>query len=206
MVSFVHNVPAPLEHPALREMFEGRKQVFVDLLGWDVPVIEGRYEVDQFDDGDATYLVVPDEEGGHAGSARLLCTTRPHILDSLFPQLCAVTLPRGEDILEITRFCLARRLGARRRLETRNRLVSGIVDFALENGIRTYTGVAELGWLQQILAFGWDCRPLGLPVRLGGRMLGALRIDINADTPDRLAANGIFRPAALRRLDILEAA
>jgi N-acyl-L-homoserine lactone synthetase len=206
MVSYAHDIPAPLEHPVLREMFAARKQVFVDLLGWDVPVIEDRYEVDQFDDGDATYLIVPDGEGGHAGSARLLATTRPHILDSLFPQLCAVTLPRGPEVLEITRFCLARRQGASARLETRNQLVSGIVDFALDHGIRTFTGVAELGWLQQILAFGWDCRPLGLPVRLGGRMLGALRIDVAADTPDRLAANGIYRPAALQRLDILEAA
>ena len=206
MVSFAQSVLEPLEHPALREMFAARKQVFVDLLGWDVPVIEGRYEVDQFDDGDATYLIVPDDEGGHLGSARLLATTRPHILDSLFPQLCAVTLPRGPDTFEITRFCLARALDASRRLEVRNRLVSGLADYALEHGIRTYTGVADFSWLQQILAFGWDCRPLGLPVRLGGRMLGALRIDIDADTPDRLAANGIYRPAALERLDVLEAA
>ncbi|HTU12168.1 MAG TPA: acyl-homoserine-lactone synthase [Allosphingosinicella sp.] len=206
MASFAHDIPATLAHPALREMFAARKEVFIDLLGWDVPVIEGRYEIDQFDDGDATYLIVPDAQGGHAGSARLLATTRPHILDSLFPQLCAVTLPRGPDIFEITRFCLARSQGAKARLETRNRLVSGLVDHALDHGIRTYTGVAELGWLQQILAFGWDCRPLGLPVRLGGRMLGALRIDITRETPASLFANGIYVPANLQRLQTLEAA
>lgn len=206
MVTFAQSVSAPLELRALREMFAARKEVFVDLLGWDVPVIQERYEIDQFDDGDAIYLIVPGAGGGHAGSARLLRTTRPHILDSLFPQLCAVTLPRGPDIFEITRFCLARALGASARLETRNQLVSGLVDFALENGIRTYTGVAELGWLQQILAFGWDCRPLGLPVRLGGRMLGAIRIDIDEETPARLASNGIYRPEALEHLGILEAA
>lgn len=206
MVSIAQAVPDPLRHPALREMFEARKQVFIDLLGWDVPVIEGRYEVDQFDDGEATYLIVPDAHGGHAGSARLLATTRPHILDSLFPQLCAVTLPRGPDVFEITRFCLARAQGAAARLETRNRLVSGLVDYALDNDVRTYTGVAELGWLQQILAFGWDCRPLGLPVRLAGRMLGALRIDITPETPAELMASGIYVPADLQRLEMLEAA
>lgn len=206
MVSFAQSVPVPLQLPVLREMFAARKEVFVDLLGWDVPIVEGRYEFDQFDDEDATYILVPDPAGGHAGSARLLPTVRPHILDSLFPQLCDLPVPRGPDILEITRFCLSRHQVSQARLETRNILVSGLVDYALENGVRSYTGVAELGWLQQILSFGWDCRPLGLPTPVDGRLLGALRIEIGPDTPDRLAANGIYRPAPLQRVDILEAA
>ena len=28
-------------------MFEDRKTLFVDLLGWDVPVVGGRYEIDR---------------------------------------------------------------------------------------------------------------------------------------------------------------
>ena len=155
MVTVAHSLPVPLCFPALREMFEARKRVFVDLLKWDVPVVAGRFELDQFDDEDATYLIVPNERGGHSGSARLLKTTQPHILDSLFPELCAAPAPSGPNVLEITRFCLGRGLGAEDRLETRNRLVSALVTYALEHGVETYTGVAEIGWLQQILAFGW---------------------------------------------------
>ena len=206
MVTVAEAIPVPLHLPALREMFEARKRVFVDLLKWDVPVLEDRYEVDQFDDEDATYLIVPDENGGHAGSARLLKTIRPHILDTLFPELCVVPVPRGARILEITRFCIGRRQSAEQRLETRNRLVSALVGYALANGVKTYTGVAEIGWLQQILAFGWRCRPLGLPRRIEGKMLGALRIDISDETPALLAANGIYRSAPLRRLELLAAA
>lgn len=103
MVSLAQSIPVPLQLPALREMFEARKRVFVDLLKWDVPVLQGRYELDQFDGEDATYLIVPRDDGGHAGSARLLRTTSPHILDSLFPELCAGPPPRGPEILEITR-------------------------------------------------------------------------------------------------------
>jgi N-acyl-L-homoserine lactone synthetase len=206
MVTVAEAIPVPLYLPALREMFEARKRVFVDLLKWDVPVLDDRYEVDQFDDEHAVYLIVPDENGGHAGSARLLQTTRPHILDSLFPDLCAAPPPRGPNVLEITRFCLGRDQSAQDRLETRNMLVSGLVRYALENGVQTYTGVAEMGWLQQILAFGWRCRPLGLPRLADGKMLGALRIDMSEETPRLLEANGIYRPAPLRRLEILEAA
>jgi acyl-homoserine lactone synthase len=196
-VSVAAACPQPHAEPVLQSMFAARKRVFVDLLGWDVPVIEGRYEVDQFDDDSAEYLVVADAEGRHLASARLLQTTRPHILDSLFPELCAGAPPRGRAVREITRFCLDPAVGARARREARNVLVSALVDHALTNGIDTYTGVAQLAWLQQILAFGWRCRPLGLPVASDATMLGALVIDVTPDTPALLAANGIHRPATL---------
>ena len=121
----------PAKEPLLRAMFEARKQVFVDLLKWDVSVLEGRYEVDQFDNEHAVYLIVADASGDHLGSARLLPTMRPHILDSLFPNLCAGEPPRSSDCFEITRFCLGRNQNALERLETRNRLVSGLAQYAL---------------------------------------------------------------------------
>jgi N-acyl-L-homoserine lactone synthetase len=192
MVVVARAAEALVDRNTLRAMFEARKRVFVDLLKWDVPVIADRYEVDQFDDEHAIYLIVADEEGRHLASARLLKTVRPHILGDLFPELCAEAPPRGADIFEVTRFCLDRGLGAGRRLDVRNRLVSALADYALEQGIATYTGVAELSWLQQILAFGWRCRPLGAPRRIDGRTLGALRIDITRETPALLAANGIY--------------
>ena len=186
----------PAKEPLLQAMFEARKQVFVELLKWDVPVLDGRYEIDQFDDEHATYLIVTDPAGQHLGSARLLPTSRAHILDSLFPSLCAGDPPRSADCFEITRFCLGLNQNSRGRLETRNRLVFALAQYALDNGIAVYTGVAELHWLQQILAFGWRCRPLGLPQVIDGRTLGALRIDIDAETPAQLAANGIFSAAS----------
>jgi acyl-homoserine lactone synthase len=193
MVLIAERTRQPLADEALRAMFEARKRVFVDLLKWDVPVIEGRYEIDQFDDEHAVYLVVRGPDGEHLGSARLLETTRPHILDTLFPNLCAGPVPRGPEVREITRFCLDRSLCAVRRLAVRNALVSALADHALERGIAAYTGVAEFAWLQQILAFGWHCRPLGLPAICEGRTLGALRIDIVPETPALLARNGIYR-------------
>jgi N-acyl-L-homoserine lactone synthetase len=175
----------------LRAMFEARKRVFVDLLKWDVPVLAGRYEIDQFDDPHATYLILTDAAGNHLGSARLLETTRPHILDSLFPALCEGAVPRGQDVREITRFVLDPRQNARQRRRTRDTLVHALVAHALDAGLAGYTGVAEIGWLQQILTFGWDCAPLGLPQPHGEAMLGALRIAITPESPELLARAGL---------------
>ena len=206
MVMVAERVRDPLEDEALRSMFEARKRVFVDLLKWDVPVLDGRFELDQFDNENAVYLIVRGNGGEHLGSARLLETVRPHLLDTLFADLCAAPPPRGPGVLEITRFCLERRLPAVRRLAVRNCLVSALADFALQRGVSTYTGIAELCWLQQILAFGWACRPLGLPRDRDGRMLGALRIDISPETPALLARNGIYTPVTLDPEGVLEAA
>ena len=197
---------APGSDRTLRGMFEDRKSVFVDLLKWDLPVLDGRFELDSFDDEHATYVIIAGQGGEHLGSARLLPTTRPHILGNLFPSLCAQKPPTGRNIVEITRFCLSRRQSSAERLHIRNQLVSALAWHALEAGIRTYTGVAEIAWLQQILAFGWNCRPLGLPVRFDCGVLGALAIEIASDTPRLLAKNGIWELRSEPLVRIAEAA
>jgi len=181
----------PIPDGVLRSMFAARKSVFVDLLKWDVPVIDGRYEVDQFDNEHAAYLVLATRAGDHLGSARLLPTTRPHILGDLYSYLCEEAAPTGDSIFEITRFCLDRRLRATERRAVRDTLVSALADHALAHGITRYTAIAEFGWFQQILAFGWHCRPLGIPRQVNGATLAALSIEIDCDTPTLLAARGI---------------
>ena len=52
-----------MENHLFRSMFEERKRVFIDLLRWDVPVLAGRYEIDQFDNDRAVYIVIADAEG-----------------------------------------------------------------------------------------------------------------------------------------------
>ena len=70
-----------------------------------------------------------------------------------------------------------------------------IAEFGLTEGITHYTGVAEIGWLEQILALGWRAYPLGKPQWIGGMHLGALAIEIDRDTP-RLLADAGNRAAA----------
>jgi N-acyl-L-homoserine lactone synthetase len=176
----------------LRAMFEAREHVFVDLLKWDVPVIGGTFEIDEFDDCHAAYLVLTNASGAHLASARLLKTVRPHILGTLFPALCEGAVPRAHDTREITRFCLDRRLKAHMRRSARDRLISGLAAYALGKGVRRYTAVAEQAWLKQIEAFGWTCRTLGAVQRHAGADIAALLIDIDAETPGRLAATGIW--------------
>jgi len=159
-----------------------------------------------FDDSDAMYLVLTDAEGNHLGSARLLRTDRPHILGGFYPELCAGSVPSGPNVREVTRFCLDRRLKATDRRAVRDTLVCALADHALEHDIDTYSAIAQMGWFQQILAFGWRCRPLGLPQHRDGALLAALRIDIDEQTPALLWAAGLVPKAGLPAGDLRAAA
>ncbi|WP_066798505.1 acyl-homoserine-lactone synthase [Sphingomonas soli] len=206
MVLLVDSTVDSVADIAFRSMFAARKSVFIDLLKWDLPVLDGRYEIDQFDDQHARYLIITDSAHEHLASARLLPTTRTHILDGLFPALCAGEIPRGPRVWEITRFCLGRQLRSAERRQVRNQLVSALATHALDTGIETYTGVAEIAWLQQILSFGWDCRALGEPVRNQGCLLGALEITITPETPAALAEGGVWSPLTAHEMPARRAA
>ena len=154
MQSLLSRAPLAPEDTALRAMFVARKEVFVDLLKWELPVLAGAYELDQFDDPDVEYLILLDGDGQHRASARLLRTDRPHLLGDLYPYLCDGPVPAGPTTREITRFCLDRHQSAGERRSARNQLVTALAEHALRTGITDYTGVAELPWLAQILRFG----------------------------------------------------
>lgn len=192
--------------PALRAMFAARKRVFVDRLGWNVPVIADKYEMDQFDVGTATYLVLSDENHNHRASARLLRTDAPHILSDLFPGLCTGPVPVGTNIREITRFCIEPSLERSEQRVARNQLVSALVDYALSGRIATYTAVATSSWFRQISRFGWNCTALGPGRHLMGEDLVGMRIDIDRDTPAALSPRGIYRPTSYSIAALEEAA
>ncbi|MCW0199897.1 acyl-homoserine-lactone synthase [Sphingopyxis sp.] len=183
-----------LTDPLAASMFRDRKEQFVDQLGWDVPVVAGQYEIDQYDGGDAHYLIIADANGEHAGSMRLLPTIRPHLLADHFAGLCDGEIPCGPHVMEITRLCLPSRLGRDGRRAVRNRLISAMVDHALDNGVWVLTGVVTAVFRETILAMGWRAAPLGPARSHQGSSIGAFRLDLDPDTPALLAATGIYVP------------
>jgi N-acyl-L-homoserine lactone synthetase len=192
MIQVFTGTRGPGASAILDNMFRDRKRVFIDLLKWDVPVIDDAFEVDQFDTEQTVYLVSAADDGEHLGSIRLLPTSRPHLLNTLFPYLCDGPVPAGAQIFEITRGCLSPRLRAADRLRVRNRLTTAAVQYGLIRDIHSFTCVADSSWLSQILSLGWDCRPLGEPRLIEGVTTGALRIEISGRTIEKLRAAGTY--------------
>lgn len=182
----------------LEAMHRDRKKIFVDHLKWDVPVVDGQYEIDQFDTDEALYLVAlaPDKQR-HLGSVRLLPTTGPHLLSEVFPFLCAKGVPVGDDIYEITRLCTAPARDIEPKL-IRRQLATAMCEFGLLYGINKYTCVTHVQYLTHLLAVGWECEPLGEPQQVGADVVGALSISI---TPATLQ---LFREKLGTRRPVLE--
>jgi len=168
---------APLE-----AMHRDRKKIFVDALKWDVPVVDGQYEIDQFDTDEAIYLVaLAPHSQRHLGSVRLLPSTGPHLLSEVFPFLCEKGVPVGDDIYEITRLCTAPAKDIEPKL-IRRRLATAMCEFGLLYGISKYTCVTHVQYLTHLLSVGWECEPLGEPQQVGPDVIGALSISITPAT------------------------
>ena len=198
MIHVIDNHLAAESRPLLQSMFADRKRLFVDLFGWDVPVVDGQYEIDQFDNAHTVYLIATDEDGAHAASIRLFPSTQPHMLGTLFPHLCPLGVPADARTWESSRLCLPQRHGAARRRELRNMLFAAMVDVAIERGIERYTGVIPAAFRTEVLAMGWRAEPLGPAVRIAGGPIGAFLIHVDPDTPERLRWTGVYPEAAER--------
>lgn len=194
MIHVIDNHLAAEHRALLQSMFADRKRLFVDLFDWDVPVVDGAYEIDQFDTADTIYLIVAENDGSHAASIRLYPSDRPHMLDTLFPHLCPLGVPADTRTWESTRLCLPQRHGAARRRSLRDQLFSAMVDVALERGIERYTGVIPDAFRKEVLALGWQAEPLGPAVRIPGGPIGAFLIHVRPDTPERLRWSGVYAP------------
>ena len=194
MIHVIDNHLAPENRRLLESMFADRKRLFVDLFGWDVPVIDGAFEIDQFDTADTVYIIAADADGAHEASIRLMPTVRPHMLECLFAHLCPGGVPTGPTIWESTRLCLPQRHGAERRRVLRNALISTMVDVALERGIDRLTGVLPDPFRREVLSMGWQAEPLGPAVRIPGGPIGAFAVHVRPDTPDRLRWTGVYTP------------
>ncbi|MEI9990169.1 MAG: acyl-homoserine-lactone synthase [Rhizomicrobium sp.] len=185
--------------PAIDSMHADRKKVFVDSMKWDLPIVDGKFEMDQFDNDQATYLIVlDDKKETHLGSVRLLPTKGPHLMSEVFPMACDGGVPVADDTWEITRYCVAPHIRGRESFYVQSYLAVGMVEFALLYGLNTYTCLGAPSFLSIVMAVGWECEPLGLPRDINGETVGALKIKVSPATLQ------LFRMKMGWRLPVLE--
>ncbi|MGK2286820.1 acyl-homoserine-lactone synthase [Pedomonas sp. V897] len=170
---------------AVEQMHRLRKQVFIDFFKWSLTHQNG-LEIDQFDTPDAYYLFDQDPDTGAViSSLRLLPTTGPHMMDSLFSHLCAADWPRGPNVFEVSRLLYNPVLQTADEavvLRARRRLALGILEFCTLWGINELVFVTHAKFLARLLSYDWDIRPLGLPTLEDGQQVAAMRLRLTANT------------------------
>lgn len=163
-------------------MHRHRKAVFVDGLGWNIPVID-HFEIDRYDRDDTTYLLAKhDADGPVLASARLLPTIRPHLMIDLFSSACSGRIPCGPSIWEVSRFCVSPAVKSQReRVSLFGEIICGIIETATFHQVRQVIFSVNAASLPLTLACGWNARRLGPTLPDGTDQLTAITADIDAD-------------------------
>jgi N-acyl-L-homoserine lactone synthetase len=184
MIFVVNSENRQLFQADLAAMHRHRKTVFVDRIGWKIPVIKDM-EIDRYDQDDTMYLLAKAEPDSELlASVRLLSTVGPHMMSDLFAAMCRGATPRGPSIWEVSRFCTAPELQGRyTRVELLWQIICGVMETALLYGVDQLIFAANRALLPLALACGWQASTLGPTMRDGDDEVTAVTAAI---TPDGL--------------------
>ncbi len=164
----------------LDAMFRLRYRVFVEELGWDLPLARDGMERDEFDGPRAVYLVRRDERGGIAGSMRMIPTTEPHLLSHVFAHLCNGPVPRGPAIFESSRSCIAPDCRGREELgRIWGELTCAMLEYSMLREADAITAVMETRMVKTMCDVDWPLTILGDTVELRGAHVVGISAEVH---------------------------
>lgn len=173
MLKVISGADAGCDQALMEQVYRFRHRMFVDRLGWTALRKDDGREIDQFDNADALHLV-DVTEGRVTAYTRLLPTTRPHLLDTVYPELLGgASAPSHPLTFEWTRLACVDSEGSAVSTSMR-RLFVGLVELCLSKGVRSLVAETDPIWITRLLQLGWEARPLALPILIEGKPVVAL--------------------------------
>lgn len=168
-----HHLPEKTPYNLARYRF----QVFVEELGWKLDTNNG-IELDQFDRPDTQYIVARDEYEQIIGCARLLPTTKPYLLEEVFPQLLnGKKPPKSEEVWELSRFTALNlnnqdsiqpnQLSSKSTLQ----LLDKVIEYAKQHGAKRLISVSPIGVERLLRNTKYHTHRAGPPMVIDGHPL-----------------------------------
>lgn len=195
----IHVISASNRHlyeEVIERHFVLRHEIFVGERDWKALARPDRREVDAYDNIDTVYLLAIERDrvvGGH----RLYPTTKPHMMEQIFPHLASVRgIPSDPVIWEWSRFFVVK---DRRASKLNMELMAAVQELCLEEGIEQVSAIIEMWWLPRFQEANFVVRPLGLPALVENQWTMAVLIDISADTLDHVRCLGGISGTVLAR-------
>ena len=171
----------------MEQAFRLRHDIFVDEKGWtELRRPDGR-EIDQFDDENAIHMLF-EQDGEVVGYQRMLPTTRPYLLSSIYPHLSEECLPNSPAIWEWTRFAVKKSERKRGIIlsPVGNALLSGVVEWGLQNAVTDIVIEMNPLWMLRLLQLHFRVHPLGYVQKIAGEDTVAVRASFNKETLEKL--------------------
>jgi N-acyl-L-homoserine lactone synthetase len=174
-----------------------RYRMFVKRQKWSVPNYR-HIEYDEFDTPAATYILVVDDQNHALGTTRLIPTTRPYMVKSLWPDLTELELPQSDSIWEASRFGCDREIDSITRRDVVAHLILGCQEFGVANGISSYLGVMPTWVFKYVIsANGCPVTYIGPTLRQYGHEIVAASIDVSPSTLEAVRCQTGVRHALL---------
>lgn len=153
----------------IEEFHRVRKAVFIDELGWDIPVREGGLEIDQYDDERAVYGLSFDANDQLTMACRYRPTDDRSLLMDVFSHALAPGTPdpSGPGAWEITRGICLESGGARHNQRRRACQMITPLELTRAAGGTKCIAFAEVRLLPLFIQMGWRVKLLGDPVDFG---------------------------------------
>jgi len=144
-------------------IFRLRYQGFKERQSYDVPSYKNM-EYDAYDTPATTYLAWRDADKVVKGCIRLFPTTRPYMIEELWPQTVYnhIPLPKEDDIWESSRICIDRYLPVEIRKQIHGEILCALQEFGLKNNITSLIGVMTPGIWRSVFASA------GIPIEFLG--------------------------------------
>jgi acyl homoserine lactone synthase len=179
MIQYIVGRRRELSEPIYERLTRYRYSIFVRKLGWTLPnlTVGANVEEDEFDTESTIYIVAQLSDGEIVGCARLLPTTRPYLLGSVFPALLdGRPVPCSDEIWEISRFAISHNNPTG--LRAARQLCSQISQVVTEKRAETVVGVLSRGMERCLTRVGVRLERLGEPRQYDGQRILAFQADV----------------------------
>jgi acyl homoserine lactone synthase len=173
--------------------------MFVERQKWSVPNYR-HLEYDEFDTPAATYILTIDDQNRALGTTRLIPTTRPYMIRSLWPDLIDKKPPACNSIWEASRFGCDRDLDPGTRRCVIAQLILGCQEFGIANGISEYLGVMPTWIFKHVIAAnGCPVTPIGPVLTLHGHEIAASYIGVSSSVLETVRRRTAIRNPVLNQ-------
>jgi acyl-homoserine lactone synthase len=162
----------------LEQHFRLRHEIFVQERGWKEFDRDGIYEMDQYDNENATYLISVDEHDEVVGSSRIYPTALPHMMSEQFPALVDGAVLQRIDLVEFTRLAICK---SQRGTQIYYEQFLGLQEFCLDQGMSGATTLVRTHRIPIVQKAGMNVIPLGLSQEIDGEMCTAILIEASEE-------------------------
>lgn len=163
----------------IAEFHRLRKAVFVDELGWQIPISDDGLEIDQYDDERAVYGFSFDSNNDLTMACRYRPADDRSLLMDIFPHAIADGTPNpiGPGVWEITRGICLETGGARHNRRRRACQMITPLELTRAAGGTKCVAFTEVRLLPGLIGLGWRIKLLGDPIDYGSGIGIAFEID-----------------------------